>query len=93
MLNDYSWMIFLVSQPTCNFIKKEILAQVFSCESSEIFKNTFFYKIPPVAGSVCLFFTVVAVGRLFYTDLRLLVSSMGTILTSITFTILSLNKV
>ena len=25
----------------CNFIKKEILAQVFSCEFCEIFKNTF----------------------------------------------------
>ena len=26
----------------CNFIKKEILARVFSCELCEIFKNTFF---------------------------------------------------
>ena len=26
----------------CNFIKKEALAQVFSCEFCEIFKNTFF---------------------------------------------------
>ena len=26
----------------CNFIKKETLAQMFSCEFSEIFKNTFF---------------------------------------------------
>ena len=26
----------------CNFIKKESLAQVFSCEFCEIFKNTFF---------------------------------------------------
>ena len=25
----------------CNFIKKETLAQVFSCEFCEIFKNTF----------------------------------------------------
>ena len=25
----------------CNFIKKDGLAQVFSCEFSEIFKNTF----------------------------------------------------
>ena len=25
----------------CNFIKKEILAQVFSCKSCENFKNTF----------------------------------------------------
>ena len=28
----------------CNFIKKEILAQVFSCEFYEIFKNTFFIE-------------------------------------------------
>ena len=27
---------------SCNFIKKEALAQVFSCESCEIFKNAFF---------------------------------------------------
>ena len=27
---------------TCKFIKKESLAQVFSCEFCEIFKNTFF---------------------------------------------------
>ena len=26
----------------CNFIKKEAVAQVFSCEFCEIFKNTFF---------------------------------------------------
>ena len=35
----------------CNFIKKETLAQVFPCEFYEIFKNTFFYRIPPVATS------------------------------------------
>ena len=35
----------------CNLIKKETLAQVFSCEICEIFKNTFFYRIPPVAAS------------------------------------------
>ena len=29
---------------TCNFIKKETLAQVFSCEFSEISKNTFFVE-------------------------------------------------
>ena len=28
----------------CNFIKKEIVAQVFSCEFCEIFKNTFFIE-------------------------------------------------
>ena len=31
------------SQPeTCNFIKKETLAQIFSCEFRKIFKSTFF---------------------------------------------------
>ena len=36
----------------CNFIKKETLAQVFSCEFCEISKNTFSYRTPPVAGSL-----------------------------------------
>ena len=36
----------------CNFIKKDSLAQVFSCQFFEISKNTFFYRIPPVAASV-----------------------------------------
>ena len=31
-----------VAGGACNFIKKETLAQVFSCEFCEIFKNTFF---------------------------------------------------
>ena len=35
----------------CNFIKKETLAQVFSCEFCKIFKNTFSYRAPPVAAS------------------------------------------
>ena len=35
----------------CNFIKKETLAQVFSCEFCEISKNnTFSYKTPLVAA-------------------------------------------
>ena len=33
----------------CNFIKKEALAQVFSCEFCKISKNTFSYRTPPVA--------------------------------------------
>ena len=32
------------------FIKKETLAQVFSCEFYEISKNTFFYRTSPVAA-------------------------------------------
>ena len=33
-----------------NFIKKESLAQVFSCEFCEFSKNTYFYRTPPVAA-------------------------------------------
>ena len=35
----------------CNFIKKETLAQVFSCKFCQILKNTYFYRIPLVAAS------------------------------------------
>ena len=34
--------VFIVNFEACNFIKKETLAQVFSCEISEISKSTFF---------------------------------------------------
>ena len=34
-----------------SFSIKQTLAQVFSCEFCEIFKNTFFYRTPPVAAS------------------------------------------
>ena len=37
---------------TCNFIKKETLEQVFSCEFCKISKNTFSNRTPPVAASV-----------------------------------------
>ena len=33
-------------------LKKETLAQVFSCKFYEISKNNFFYRTPPVAPSV-----------------------------------------
>ena len=42
---------FLVMPQACNFIKKETLTQVFSCEFSKVFKNNIFYKTPPVAAS------------------------------------------
>ena len=35
----------------CNFIKKETLAKVFSCEFCEIYKNNFCYRTPLVAAS------------------------------------------
>ena len=37
--------------PSYNFIKKEILTQVFSCEFCAISKNTFSYRTPLVAAS------------------------------------------
>ena len=40
---------------SCNFIKKETLAQVFSCEFCKIAKNTFSHRTPPVATSVMRF--------------------------------------
>ena len=36
----------------CNFIKKETLAQVFSCEFSEISKNNFSYRTPLAASQL-----------------------------------------
>ena len=36
-----------VAGQACNFIKKEILAQVFSFEFCKIFKNTIFYRTTP----------------------------------------------
>ena len=35
----------------CNFINKETLAQMFSCEFCGVFKNAFFYRTPPVLAS------------------------------------------
>ena len=41
-----------VARPrACNFIKKEALAEVFSCEFYEISKNTFSYRTPAMAAS------------------------------------------
>ena len=37
---------------SCNFIKKETLGQVFSCEFCDISKNTFFYRTSLVAASL-----------------------------------------
>ena len=41
-----------------SFYCKETPAQVFSCEYSEIFKNRFFYRTPPVASSVVCILTL-----------------------------------
>ena len=40
---------------TCNFIKRESLAQVFSCEFCEISKNTFVYRTAPGVASARIF--------------------------------------
>ena len=40
-------LIFSIScRSACNFIKKEALTQVFSCEFCKISKNIFFYRTP-----------------------------------------------
>ena len=46
----FSFLIKLQAE-VCNFIKKETLAQVFSCEICQIFRNTLFYRTPPVVAS------------------------------------------
>ena len=40
------------------FLKKETLVQGFCCEFCEFFKNTFFYRTPPVAASVQFYLRV-----------------------------------
>ena len=59
--NTYARVSFLINLQTkaWNFIKKEILAQVFSCEFCEISKNTFFYRTSLVAASVHLIIKVI----------------------------------
>ena len=47
--NTYARDSFLIK--ACNFIKKESLAQVFSCKFCKISKNTFFHRTPQVAAS------------------------------------------
>ena len=41
---------FFLQPEAYNFIKKETLAHVFSCEFCDISKNIFFYRTPPVAA-------------------------------------------
>ena len=43
--------VFSEKGTASNFIKKETLAQVFSCEFCKISKNTFFYRTPLVTAS------------------------------------------
>ena len=38
----------------CNFIKKETLAQVYSCDFCETFKNAIFYRQNTSSGCSCV---------------------------------------
>ena len=58
-----------------NFIKKEALAQVFSYEFCEIFKNTYFHRTPPLALVLFAFDFIV-----FYSFFPLVASDMSLIL-------------
>ena len=48
-----------VRTEACNFIKKETLAQVFSCEFCEIFKNMYFEDHLRKAASWSLWFSLI----------------------------------
>ena len=51
--------IYVLRPEACNFIKKDTLVQVFSCELSEIVKNTFFTEhIWATASAISLINTV-----------------------------------
>ena len=52
LLKSCSQKFRKISPQACSFIKKETLAREFSCEFSEISRNTFFYRTPLVAASV-----------------------------------------
>ena len=49
--NTFARGSFLIKLEAYNFIKKETLTQVFSCEFYDISKNTCSYRTPPVAAS------------------------------------------
>ena len=52
--NSCARLLYLIKLQieTCNFIEKETLTKVFSCEFYEISKNNFPQRTFPVAGSV-----------------------------------------
>ena len=50
--NTCARISFLIKFQASNFLKKETLAQVLSCEYCEISKNTFCYRTPPAVASV-----------------------------------------
>ena len=48
---------FRKTPQACNFIKKETLARVFSCEFCKKILNTFFYRTPMLTASVSWLFS------------------------------------
>ena len=58
--------MYLYVPEACNFIKKETLAQVFSCEFCEISKNTFPRRTLPVPASAWTFSVMI------YSKLRII---------------------
>ena len=63
-----------VADVTCNFIKKEILAQVFSFEFCEISKNTFFTENIWATASVIPFMVPLKYRKCFQKDLTLIIT-------------------
>ena len=52
----YEYVLYVIHEKKiwsqgCNFIKNETSTQMFSCEFSEIFKNIFFHRTPPMGAS------------------------------------------
>ena len=60
----------VVSLRPVTLLKKVTLAQVFSCEFCEIFKNIFFYRTPLVAASVNALERLKTFLKLFFCDLK-----------------------
>ena len=48
VFRNIPWKAFVLE----SLFQKETSAEVFSCEYCQIFKNSFFYRTPPVAASV-----------------------------------------
>ena len=68
--------LFQLKLQACNFIKKENLVEVFSCEFCEIFKYNFSYRTYPVAASIYLSFGVsLATGDVTFLPLQEAISS------------------
>ena len=57
-------MQIIADNQACNFIKKEALAQVFSCKFHEFSKKSFFYRKPTeTASEYMTFFKIGDIGR------------------------------